>query len=104
VNIRAEDLEAGDILTMNDRSLHVVRLECDRGIAVLTAEFDFLIHFLRDEPVDISTVASDGRIIEAACSTTKSRRGYCVRRSPSVGYLGRRDRTTSHGHNRIQDS
>jgi hypothetical protein len=53
MKIRAQDLEPGDVMTVHDWRLHVVRVERDRAVAVSTMEFDFLIHFLRDELVSV---------------------------------------------------
>lgn len=53
MKIRAQDLQAGDVVTLHDWNLHVIHVDCDRAVAVLTAEFDFLIHFLRDELVSV---------------------------------------------------
>jgi hypothetical protein len=53
MKIRAQDLALGDILELNDWNLHVVAVERDRAVAILTEEFDFLIHFPRDTAVSI---------------------------------------------------
>jgi hypothetical protein len=55
MRILARDLAAGDILALNDWRLHVIAVEHDRAVGVLTEEFGFLIHFLNDEIVDIRT-------------------------------------------------
>jgi hypothetical protein len=55
MRIRAQDLAVGDTLAMNDWNLHVIGVERDRAVAVLTAEFDFLIHFLADQVVNTRT-------------------------------------------------
>jgi hypothetical protein len=55
MRIRAQDLAVGEILAINDWNLHVIGVERDSAVAVLTAEFDFLIHFLPDEVVNIRT-------------------------------------------------
>jgi hypothetical protein len=53
MKIRAQDLAAGDVLAIHDWNLHVLEVDPDRVVAVRTAEFDFLIHFLSDEVVDV---------------------------------------------------
>jgi hypothetical protein len=51
--IPARQLAIGDILRVNDWHLHVIAVEREIGIAVLTAEFDFPLHFSGDDMVDI---------------------------------------------------
>jgi hypothetical protein len=53
MRIHAQDLAVGDILALNDWTMHVIGVERDRAVAVLTAEFDFLIHFPSDEAVNV---------------------------------------------------
>ena len=53
MKIRAQDLRADDVIALHDWTLHVFHVESDLAVAVLTAEFDFLLHFLRDELVDV---------------------------------------------------
>jgi len=53
MKIQARDLDVGDVLAVHDRHLHVMGVERDRAVAVRTAEFGFLIHFLRDEVVNV---------------------------------------------------
>jgi hypothetical protein len=53
LSIRAQDLAVGDILALNDWNVHVIGVERDRAVGILTAEFDFLIHFLPDEVLSI---------------------------------------------------
>ena len=53
MKIRAQDLQVGDVVALHDWTLHVIHVERDLAVAVLTAEFDFLIHFLRDELVSV---------------------------------------------------
>ena len=55
MKIPAGQLATGDILHVNDWHLHVIAVERDLGAAVLTAEFDFLLHFTLDATVDIVT-------------------------------------------------
>lgn len=57
MRIHAEDLTAGDILVLHDWRLHVVEVVHDRAIAVLTAEFNFLLHFVRNEVVQVGEQA-----------------------------------------------
>ena len=57
MKIPANQLAAGDILHVNDWRLHVIAVERDLGTAVLTAEFDFLLHFTRDDSVDVISTA-----------------------------------------------
>ena len=57
MKIPATQLAAGDILHVNDWHLHVIAVERDLGTAVLTAEFDFLLHFTREDAVDVITTA-----------------------------------------------
>jgi hypothetical protein len=49
MNVHAEDLACGDVLVLHDWTLHIVEVVCDRAVAVLTAEFGFVIHFLRSD-------------------------------------------------------
>jgi hypothetical protein len=53
MRIRARDLVIGDVLRINDWHLHVRAVEHDIATAVLTAEFEFLLHFARDELVQV---------------------------------------------------
>lgn len=53
VRIPARDLAAGDVLHINDWQLHVINIELDQAIGVLTAEFDFLIHFAPEDIVQV---------------------------------------------------
>ena len=55
MKIPARQLAIGDILRVNDWHLHVVAIEREIGTAVLTSEFDFLLHFTRDDTVDVIT-------------------------------------------------
>ncbi|MDT4905484.1 MAG: hypothetical protein QOH52_3500, partial [Pseudonocardiales bacterium] len=42
-----------DVIRLNDWHLHVVAVENDIATAVLTEEFDFLLHFTRGESLDV---------------------------------------------------
>jgi hypothetical protein len=53
MEIRAQDLRADDVIALHDWSLHVIHVEHDLAVAVLTVEFDFLLHFSRDELVSV---------------------------------------------------
>ena len=53
MRILAEDLAVGDILVLHDWNLHIIEVERDRAVTVLTAEFGFLLHFRRNEAVDV---------------------------------------------------
>ena len=53
MRIPARDLAIGDVFQVNDRRLHVIAVERDIATAVLTAEFEFLLHFTRDDVVDV---------------------------------------------------
>lgn len=53
MTIAAHALDVGDVIRLHDWILHVVAAEHDVGTAVLTAEFDFLLHFDRDEPIEV---------------------------------------------------
>jgi hypothetical protein len=57
MKIPAAQLATGDILHVNDWHLHVIAVERDLGTAVRTAEFDFLLHFTRDDTVEVITTA-----------------------------------------------
>jgi hypothetical protein len=57
MKIPAAQLATGDILQVNDWHLHVIAVERELGTAVLTAEFDFLLHFTREDTVDVITTA-----------------------------------------------
>jgi hypothetical protein len=58
MRICARDLAVGDILHINDWQLHIVRIERERSMAVLTAEFDFLVHFAQDDFVTVQAPAT----------------------------------------------
>lgn len=58
MRIPARDLAVGDVLHVNDWYLHVVKIECDRAMAVLTVEFDFLIHFGQEDVVTVQARAA----------------------------------------------
>lgn len=53
MNIRAHNLAAGDVLAMHDWKLHVLRVERDRSVAVVTAEFPFPLHFPPNDVVNV---------------------------------------------------
>ncbi|HEY3715722.1 MAG TPA: hypothetical protein VGL39_14450 [Jatrophihabitantaceae bacterium] len=53
MRIPARHLVVGDVLRINDWRLHVVAVEHDRATAVLTSEFEFLLHYTRDDSVDV---------------------------------------------------
>jgi hypothetical protein len=53
MKIPVRELTVGDILRLNDWQLHVIAVEHDIATAVLTTEFGFLLHFTRDQTVDI---------------------------------------------------
>lgn len=53
MKIYARNLAVGDVLHLHDWTLHVVGVERELAIGVVTAEFDFLIHFARNEVVDV---------------------------------------------------
>jgi hypothetical protein len=54
---RAGELAVGDVLQINDWHLQVINIERDRAIAVLTAEFAFLIHFAQEDLVTVQARA-----------------------------------------------
>ena len=53
MRIYARDLAVGDVFQVNDWRLHVIAVERDTAAAVLTAEFEFLLHFTSDDLVDV---------------------------------------------------
>jgi hypothetical protein len=53
MRIPAQDLRVGDVLLVNDWRLHVIGVERELAIAVLTVEFGFLLHFTGDDVVDV---------------------------------------------------
>jgi hypothetical protein len=53
MKIPVRELTVGDILRLNDWQVHVIAVDHDLATAVLTSEFGFLLHFTRDETVDI---------------------------------------------------
>jgi hypothetical protein len=53
MNMSASELSAGDVFRINDWQLHVIAVERDVGIAVLTEEFGFLLHFARADVLDV---------------------------------------------------
>ena len=55
--IPARYLAVGDVLHVNDWRLHVIHIECDQAMAVLTAEFSFLIHFAYEDLLTIQARA-----------------------------------------------
>ena len=57
MRIPAYDLAVGDVLQINDWQLHVINIERDQAVAVLTAEFDFLIHFAPEDIVHVQARA-----------------------------------------------
>ena len=57
MRIRARDLAVGDVLYINDWHLHVITIERERAMAVLTAEFAFLIHFAQEDLVTVQAPA-----------------------------------------------
>jgi hypothetical protein len=57
VRVPARDLAVGDVLHVNDWLLHVIKIERDQAIAVLTAEFAFLIHFTQEDVVNVQARA-----------------------------------------------
>ena len=58
MRIPARDLTVGDTLQLNDWHLHIIRIERDKAVAVLTAEFGFLIHFAQDDVVTVQARAA----------------------------------------------
>ncbi len=58
MRIHARDLAVGNILQVNDWHLHILRIERDNAVAVLTAEFGFLIHFGQDDFVTVQACAA----------------------------------------------
>jgi hypothetical protein len=57
MRIRARDLAIGDVLHVDDWNLHVIKIERDQAMAVLTTEFAFLIHFAYEDFVRIEARA-----------------------------------------------
>ncbi len=53
MRIPARDLTIGDVLLVNDWQLHVTAVEHEMATAILTSEFKFLLHFMRDDLVDV---------------------------------------------------
>jgi hypothetical protein len=53
MKIPARELAIGDTFWVNDWQLHVLAVEREVATAVLTAEFDFLLHFTSDDLVDV---------------------------------------------------
>ena len=53
MRIRASELTVGDVMQLNDWQLHVLAIEREVGTAVLTAEFDFLLHFTGADLVQV---------------------------------------------------
>jgi hypothetical protein len=53
MRVPARELAVGDVIRINDWRLHVVAVEHEIATAVLTAEFDFLLHFARTDSVDV---------------------------------------------------
>ena len=57
MRIPARDLVVGAVLDINDWHLHVINIERDQGVAVLTAGFAFLIHFAHEDLVTVQARA-----------------------------------------------
>lgn len=53
MRIPARELTIGDVLLVNDWQLHVTAVEHEMATAILTTEFAFLLHFMRDDLVDV---------------------------------------------------
>ena len=53
MRISARDLARGDVIRLHDWHLHVVAVEHGMATGVLTSEFDFLLHFGRDEALEV---------------------------------------------------
>ncbi len=53
MRIPVRQLTVGDTFRLNDWQMRVIAVEHDRATAVLTSEFGFLLHFTRDQTVDI---------------------------------------------------
>jgi hypothetical protein len=53
--IPARNLAVGDIVHINHWRLHVIQIERDQAMAVLTAEFAFLIHFAYEDLLTVQT-------------------------------------------------
>jgi hypothetical protein len=53
MKIPARELAIGDVFQVNDWHLHVIAVERDAATAVRTAEFEFLLHFIDDDLVDV---------------------------------------------------
>ncbi len=56
MRIPARELAVGDVIRVNEWRLHVIAVEHDIASAVLTAEFDFLLHFTRGDSVHVDEV------------------------------------------------
>ncbi|HEY3090185.1 MAG TPA: hypothetical protein VGJ59_19210 [Jatrophihabitantaceae bacterium] len=57
MRIPARDLAVGDVLHINDWRLRVIHIERDQAMAVLTAEFTFLIHFAYEDLLTVQVRA-----------------------------------------------
>ena len=57
MRIPARDLVVGDVVQLNDWKLHVIRIDRDETIAVLTSEFRFLLHFAPQDVVNVQARA-----------------------------------------------
>jgi hypothetical protein len=53
MQVQARDLTAGDGVELNDWSLHVIAVECEQAVAVMTTELGFAIHFTSDDVVEV---------------------------------------------------
>jgi hypothetical protein len=53
MRIPARQLTIGDVLLVNDWQLHVTAVEHEIATAIGTAEFEFLLHFTREDYVDV---------------------------------------------------
>ena len=83
MKIPVRELTVGDILQLNDWQLHVVAVEHDTATAVLTDELGFLLHFLRDETVDIV-----GSVVRQPAAAWHART-ICAERTPRTAHRTR---------------
>jgi hypothetical protein len=62
MKIPARQLTIGDVLLVNDWQLHVTAVEHELATAIGTAEFEFLLHFTRDDFVDVVGNAQESAV------------------------------------------
>jgi hypothetical protein len=53
MRLLANELRVGDAIQLNDWELHVARIQSGLRISVTTAEFDFALHFMAEDRLNV---------------------------------------------------